>query len=120
MTSEVPDAGKKIYESSALGSASNCLDLRSQSPSSVFTVYFISRQPNCNSIIFNMKPFQSLTLIFAMATGISALPSENGPSVEVIADGQFTYTGQATVSPHITPHSFPGLPALSATTQPVD
>lgn len=48
-----------------------------------------------------MKTFETITLIFALAAGISALPAENGPSVDVIADGEFTYTGQATVrDPH--------------------
>lgn len=44
-----------------------------------------------------MKTVQTLTLLFAIAAGISALPSENNPSIDVIADGKFTYTGQSTV-----------------------
>jgi len=44
-----------------------------------------------------MKTFP-ITLLFAMAAGIFALPSEKSPSIDVIADDTFTYTGQATVS----------------------
>jgi hypothetical protein len=45
-----------------------------------------------------MKTFQAITLFFAMAAGVSALPLENSPSVDFIVDGTFSYTGQATVS----------------------
>jgi hypothetical protein len=45
-----------------------------------------------------MKTFQPITLLFAIAASVSALPSENAPSVDVITDGEFTYSGQATVS----------------------
>ncbi|KAB5566739.1 hypothetical protein GE09DRAFT_1211801 [Coniochaeta sp. 2T2.1] len=43
-----------------------------------------------------MKTFQTLALLFAIAAGVSALPSENSPSIDVITDGTFTYTGTAT------------------------
>jgi hypothetical protein len=45
-----------------------------------------------------MKAFQNISLLIAVVAGVSALPSENGPSVDVITEGTFTYTGQATVS----------------------
>ncbi|OIW25347.1 hypothetical protein CONLIGDRAFT_685197 [Coniochaeta ligniaria NRRL 30616] len=45
-----------------------------------------------------MKTFQTITLLFTIAAGISALPSENGPSVDIITDGDFNYTGQATTA----------------------
>lgn len=44
-----------------------------------------------------MKTFETITLLFAIAAGISAHPAENGPSVDIVTDGEFTYTGQATV-----------------------